>query len=69
MIFLRNFRQFSLYLYFTSIVSILLIIGGLIMLMLGIIGEYVGRIYILLSDMPQYEVRDVINKEECSDED
>lgn len=54
---------------FTSIVSILLIIGGLIMLMLGIIGEYVGRIYILLSDMPQYEVRDVINKEECSDED
>lgn len=54
---------------FTSIVSIMLIIGGLIMLMLGIIGEYIGRIYILLSNMPQYEVRDVINKEECSDED
>lgn len=45
---------------FTSIVSIMLIIGGLIMLMLGIIGEYIGRIYILLSNMPQYEVRDVI---------
>jgi undecaprenyl-phosphate 4-deoxy-4-formamido-L-arabinose transferase len=54
---------------FTSIVSIMLIIGGLIMLMLGIIGEYIGRIYILLSNMPQYEVRDVINKEECTDED
>ena len=53
---------------FTSIVSLILIIGGLIMLMLGIIGEYIGRIYILLSNMPQYEVRDVINKEECSDE-
>lgn len=37
--------------------------------MLSIIGEYIGRIYILLSNMPQYEVRDVINKEECSDED
>ena len=32
------------------------------MLMLGIIGEYIGRIYILLSNMPQYQVRDVINK-------
>lgn len=54
---------------FTSIVSLILIIGGLIMLMLGIIGEYIGRIYILLSNMPQYEVRDVINKKEVSDED
>ena len=53
---------------FTSIVSLILIIGGLIMLMLGIIGEYIGRIYILLSNMPQYQVRDVINKEEGLDE-
>jgi undecaprenyl-phosphate 4-deoxy-4-formamido-L-arabinose transferase len=53
---------------FTSIVSLILIIGGLIMLMLGIIGEYIGRIYILLSNMPQYQVRDVINKKEDLDE-
>ncbi|MEE0264590.1 MAG: glycosyltransferase family 2 protein [Acutalibacteraceae bacterium] len=54
---------------FTSIVSLILIIGGFIMLMLGIIGEYIGRIYILLSDMPQFRVREVINKEDNVNED
>lgn len=54
---------------FTSLASLILIIGGFIMLMLGIIGEYIGRIYILLSDMPQFRVREVINKEDNANED
>jgi undecaprenyl-phosphate 4-deoxy-4-formamido-L-arabinose transferase len=36
----------------------LLFIGGMIMLLLGLIGEYVGRIYISINQSPQYVVRE-----------
>ncbi len=39
-------------------------IGGIIMLMLGLIGEYIGRIYISLNNSPQYVVRKYINYEQ-----
>lgn len=45
----------------SSTVSIMLFIGGLIMLMLGMIGEYIGRIYISINNSPQYVVRETIN--------
>lgn len=45
----------------SSTVAIMLFIGGLIMLMLGMIGEYIGRIYISINNAPQYVVRDTIN--------
>lgn len=43
----------------TSLMAGLLVIGGLIMLLLGVLGEYVGRIYLSLNKIPQYVVRDV----------
>ena len=46
----------------SSMISIILIIGGIIMILLGLIGEYVGRIYICLNKSPQYVVRDVVRK-------
>lgn len=42
---------------FSSLMSALVFIGGMIMLMLGLIGEYVGRIYISLNNSPQYVIR------------
>lgn len=47
----------------SSIVSLVLFIGGLIMLMLGMIGEYLGRIYISINKSPQYVVKKTINIE------
>ena len=44
----------------SSVVSILLILGGLILIMLGLIGEYIGRIYICLNKTPQYVVRETV---------
>lgn len=44
---------------YSSTVSLLLFIGGLILLSLGIIGEYVGRIYMCINRSPQYVVRHV----------
>lgn len=45
----------------SSIISILLILGGVILLVLGMIGEYIGRIYISLNNSPQYVIRSIIN--------
>ena len=44
----------------TTIVAVLLIVGGMLMLMLGLIGEYIGRIYICLNNSPQYVVRECV---------
>ncbi len=45
----------------SSTISIMLFIGGLIMLMLGMIGEYIGRIYISINNAPQYVEKETIN--------
>ena len=44
---------------FPSIMAAILFIGGMIMLMLGMLGEYVGRIYISINNFPQYVIREV----------
>lgn len=45
----------------SSTIAIILFIGGLLMLMLGMIGEYIGRIYISINNSPQYVIREKIN--------
>ncbi len=49
---------------YSSIMAVLLFTGGMIMVLLGLIGEYVGRIYISINDSPQYVIRDLINFDE-----
>lgn len=46
----------------SSMMSALMIIGGIIMLMLALIGEYIGRIYICINNAPQYVVREVVGE-------
>jgi undecaprenyl-phosphate 4-deoxy-4-formamido-L-arabinose transferase len=43
---------------YTSMLATLIFVGGMIMLLLGLIGEYVGRIYISINQSPQYVVRE-----------
>lgn len=50
---------------FSSLMSVLVFIGGMIMLMLGLIGEYVGRIYISLNNSPQYVIREIVGQKEA----
>lgn len=45
---------------FSALMSVLVFIGGMIMLMLGMIGEYVGRMYLCMNNSPQYVIREVI---------
>lgn len=46
---------------YSSMMAILLFIGGIIMMMLGIIGEYIGRIYISINNSPQYVIKEMVN--------
>lgn len=48
---------------YTSIIVAVLICSGMVMLMLGLMGEYVGRIFLAINRLPQYVVRDMINTE------
>lgn len=49
---------------FSALMSVLLFIGGMIMLMLGMIGEYIGRMYICMNNSPQYVIREIVKQEE-----
>lgn len=51
---------------YSSTMAVLLLIGGMIMLMLGMIGEYIGRIYICINNSPQYVIRETVNINECN---
>ena len=44
----------------TSLMSVNLILSGFMMLMLGLIGEYIGRIYICINRTPQYVIRSIV---------
>lgn len=46
---------------YDSLMSALMFIGGMILLMLGLTGEYIGRMYIGLNNAPQYIVRETTN--------
>ncbi len=41
----------------SSIVSIVLLLDGILMMMLGLVGEYVGRMYMTMNKSPQYIIR------------
>jgi len=43
---------------YSALASMILFIGGITMIMLGVIGEYIGRMYISLNKAPQYIISD-----------
>ena len=53
---------------FSSLMSAIMFIGGMLMLMLGLIGEYVGRMYICMNNAPQYVIREIITNENDGEE-
>lgn len=48
----------------SSLMAVMLVIGGMILFVLGIIGEYIGRIYMSLNNTPQFVVKELYNLEE-----
>ena len=54
---------------YSSLASLILIIGGIIMLLVGMVGEYVGRIFICINQTPQFVVRNELNGRDASERD
>ena len=44
-----------------STICIIVVLAGLILMVLGIIGEYLGKMILILNRTPQYIVRETIN--------
>ena len=45
----------------SSIVCLLLFLNGVSFLILGLMGEYIGRIYMSINNSPQFIIRDIVN--------
>lgn len=48
----------------TSLIMVILILGGLILLALGIIGKYIGQMYLTINNSPKYVVKETVGYEE-----
>ena len=46
----------------TTTTVLLLIVGGLVLVVLGLVGEYVGRIFLCINATPQYVEREVVKE-------
>lgn len=53
---------------FSALMAAIMFIGGMLMLMLGLIGEYIGRMYICMNSAPQFVVREIIGGKAQRDE-
>ncbi|MBQ8961387.1 MAG: glycosyltransferase [Ruminococcus sp.] len=52
---------------YSSMMAVILFMFGIVLIVLGLIGEYIGRIYICINNAPQYVIRSVIKKENGPD--
>ena len=48
---------------FSSLMAAIVFMGGMTMVMLGLVGEYIGRMYISMNSSPQYVVRETVNED------
>lgn len=46
---------------YTSIMAVILIFSGIILVVMGILGEYIGRMFMTINMTPQYMIREIIN--------
>ena len=49
---------------YSSLMAVMLILFGILFVMLGMLGEYVGRVYMSLNNTPQYVIRHKVNCDE-----
>ncbi|MCR4822428.1 MAG: glycosyltransferase family 2 protein [Treponema sp.] len=48
---------------FTTLVILVLILGGMILLSLGVVGKYLGQVYLTVNNSPKFIIKDRINYE------
>ena len=53
---------------FSALMSVLVFIGGMLMLMMGLVGEYMGRMYISMNNSPQFVIREMTGERKKEEE-
>ncbi len=61
---INKFLNPSVPLGWSSTTALLSFLGGIILIVLGMVGEYIGRIYISINNSPQYVIRELLNLDE-----
>lgn len=61
---IRKLLYHNLQIGWTSIMCALFIFFGIVLLVLGVIGEYIGRIFLCVNQEPQFVIEEKINLEE-----
>lgn len=49
---------------YTSTIAIILLFAGIVLLMLGLLGEYMGKMFMTINNVPQYVIKEIINEKE-----
>lgn len=57
---IRKFVDSTMQAGWASMICAILVSSGLLMLMMGLLGEYIGRTYITINCSPQYVVREIV---------
>ena len=60
-IIMKRLQNPEFYTGYTLLAASFFFIGGMIMLLLGMLGEYIGRIYMNINNKPQYAIRESFN--------
>lgn len=50
----------------SSTLCVMAVMFGLVLMVLGIVGEYLGKIIMILNNTPQFIVRETVNASEAS---
>lgn len=67
-IFIRKIMNPGMVLGYASTMIAVLVLSGIIMILLGIIGEYLGKVFLIMVHLPNYLVRDEIPNKYCRKE-
>ena len=52
---------------YTSTIAVILLFSGIVLLILGLIGEYIGRMFMTINCVPQFVIKEVKKKEDLKD--
>ena len=62
-IIIKHFVDSSVPVGWSSTMALQLVLGGIILVVLGLVGEYIGRIYMCINASPQFVEREIVKKE------
>lgn len=62
-VFVRKLLHPNIAVGYASMMVVMLLLFSILMFLIGIMGEYIGKMYLILCKLPPYKVRDVIESE------